>query len=126
MPTRVRMRPHSYCYIGFEVSSCDPIGRTNKGKGKSSTTPAAKGKKRGTKGLCLSGRYSQRHHCLSGLWFAPPLATASHSEDGWLTARQSKVRRVESPAASEEGMSEGSTPPDVLNWTGKGAKTSSA
>lgn len=124
MPTRVRMRPHSY-YIGFEVSSCDLIGRTNKGKGKSGTTPAAKGKKRGTKGLWLSVVQSC-HHCLSSLWFAPPLATTSHSEDGWLTARQSKVRRVESPAASEEGMSEGSTPPDVLSWTGKGAKTSSA
>lgn len=63
MPTRVRMRPHSYCYIGFEVSSCDPIGRTNKGKGKSSTTPAAKGKKRGTKGLWLSGTVNVTTAC---------------------------------------------------------------
>ena len=44
------------------------------------------------------------------------LIVTPHSEDGWLTARQSKVRRVESPAASEEGMSEGSTPPDVLSY----------
>jgi len=68
--------------------------------------------------------HESRQHCTH--------IASSHGDDndGWLTARQSKVPRVESPSTvdgSEEGTSdrERGTPPDILSWTSKGRKTKS-
>lgn len=69
--------------------------------------------------------HESRQHCTH--------IASSHGDDndGWLTARQSKVPRVESPSTvdgSEEGTTsdrERGTPPDILSWTSKGRKTKS-